>query len=64
MRKMHRDLKKLAKRFGGKLQLSTNANPHPRILLPNGRYVVCSQSPSCSRAMKNLETSLRHEMSK
>lgn len=42
---MDKALKKLAKQYGARIRQSSG-NGHPRLLLPNGRFVVISSTGS------------------
>lgn len=55
--KWKRELKKIAKKYGGSYEKPKRG--HPRIVLPNGRFVVTTSTPGDHRAKKNLEAHIR-----
>lgn len=60
MDKRHRELARLARKYGGTL---SHGGKHVRIELPNGRFVIAAATPSNHRDFRNTEAQLRRSAS-
>jgi hypothetical protein len=58
MRRWQRDLK----RIPGVVSLELTGGTHIRLRLENGRFVICSSSPSDVYAIRNAALDLRREL--